>query len=163
MLPCGWSILGLEEQISPIFGLTFMELFEPAVILGIAIGASTVFLAWRHQIIQKKTNSVNVSMNLLKRFEDKDFRDVSDFLATDKTPSDDWDKENELLKLMNYFEDMGLYEDEGVLKIKHIIQMHRDTLRLIKENKHTKKLLEEHRKKDPKFYYIFLTKLLEKV
>lgn len=153
----------LEAEISPIFGLTLMELVEPAIIIGFAIGISSVIIAVIQHRSQQKTTSVNVSMSILKRFEDDDFRITSDFLATGKVPSDDWDQDHELLKLMNYFEDMGLFANDGVLKIKHIIQMHRDTLRLIKENEHTKKLLETHRKKDPKFYYIFLTKLLTKV
>jgi len=153
----------LEEEISPILGLTFMEIVEAVAIIGTVIGISTTIITVQQHLSQKKATSVTVSMSLLKRFEDKDFRDVSDFLALGKIPHDGWDRDNELLKLMNYFEDMGLYSDEGVLKIKHIIQMHRDTLRLIKENEHTQKLLKEHREKDPDFYYIFLTKLLKKV
>ena len=101
-------------------------------------------------------------MQLLRRFEQDDFRKISDFLASGNEPHD-WDRRHELLKLMNCFEDMGLYESEGVLKLKHIIQMHRDTLRLIKSNKHTKSLLDEHVKCDPNYYFTFLTKLLEKV
>ena len=133
------------------------------MIIGFAIGIASVIIAVVQHRSQQKTTSVNVSMSILKRFEDDDFRNTSNFLATGKRPSDDWNQENELLKLMNYFEDMGLYANEGVLKEKHIIQMHRDTLRLIQKNEHTKKLLKEHREKDPKFYYIFITKLLKKV
>lgn len=153
----------LEAEISPILGLTLLELVEAVAIIGTVIGISTVIIAVQQHLSQKKATSVTVSMNLLKRFEDKDFRDVSDFLALGKISSEGWARDDELLKLMNYFEDMGLYSKEGVLKIKHIIQMHRDTLRLIRDNEHTKRLLKEHREKDPEFYYIFLTKLLKKV
>jgi len=161
VLPFGCSITGLEAQLSPIFGLTFMELFEPALILGIAIGGSTVFLAWRQQIIQKKTTSVTVSLEMLKRLQEKDFRDTVEFLASGNIPYDNWNKDIEIEKLLTHFEDMGLFKEEGVLTAKHIKQMHGYTLGLIKENLDAQRIIKIWNDKKPEYYFIFVKKLLE--
>ena len=50
-----------------------MELVEPAIIIGFAIGVSSVIIAIIQHRSQQKTTSVNVSMNILKRFENDDF------------------------------------------------------------------------------------------
>ena len=152
----------LEGYISRIFGLTLLELIEPALILSVVIGGTALYFAWKQQQFQKKITSVNISMEMLKRFREDDFRTTVRFLKTGKTSDDKWDKDTELLKIMNHFEEMGLFEKEGMLDMDHIKQLHGHVLNLIKNNEHSKMLFNEWRIKDPDFYFIHLAKLLEK-
>ena len=138
-----------------------MELFEPAIILGIVIGVSSLFMAWHKQRISNKTTSVTISLEMSKRFKEKDFQNTIEFLYSGEKPDDSWDEKIEIEKLLTHFEDMGLYEDEGVLKMKHIDQMYRDTLIQIKKSKIAQDIIKESQKKDSEFYFIFLKKILE--
>ena len=140
-----------------------MVLAEIGVILGIIVGGLATLIAFQQHKSQRKTTSVNISMEMLKRFSDSDFRSTIQFLKSGIIPNDNWDRDRELLKLMNHFEDMGLFEKDGVLEMNHIKQLHGHVLNLIKTNEHTKRLRKEWSDKDPDYYFVFLKRLLEKI
>jgi hypothetical protein len=112
---------------------------------------------------QSKTTSADVSLKMVERMRDKDIRDSIKFLETGNLPSADWDMDHELRVLMDHFEDMAMFEEEGVLDIQHILQMHGYVLRLIKSNSETQKIIQHWADQDPLFYYIFLRRLLKLV
>ena len=140
---------------------TVMDIADPAwavVLVSAAIGGSTVVMGLYHGRIQKKTNSANIAMKFVERFEQDDFRITSDVLAGE-TPPDGWDEEAEIEKMMNCFEDMGKFEKDGTLLKDHIIQMHRDALVLLQESGRSKKIFDKYREKDSEFYYTNLNRL----
>ena len=137
-----------------------MDVADPAwavVFVSAFIGGSMLITAWYHGRVQKKTNSANIAMKFVERFERDDFRITSDVLAGE-TPPDGWDEEAEIEKIMNCFEDMGKFEKDGTLLKDHIIEMHRDALVLLRDDSRSKKIFEACRKKD-RFYYAHLDRL----
>ena len=128
-----------------------------AVIVSAVIGSSTLGTALYHGHIQKKTNSANIALKFIQRFEQPDFRVTSDVLSGLPAP-DGWDADAEIQKMMNCFEDMGKFEKDGSLRKDHIIEMHRDTLVLLRDNTRSKHIFEKHRKEDG-FYYVHLNRL----
>lgn len=154
----------IEEHIiiSPIFGLTLLEWVDSTLILGIIIGAASIIISWSRHKSAKLTASVSISLEMLKRFRDDDFRTTIDFLKTGKHP-EKWDRDRELLKLMNHFDEMGMFEKDGVLLKQHITEMHGHVLKLLSNNPYSKKLFNEWRKKDPDYYFIHLARLFNDI
>lgn len=154
----------LETQISPIFGLTLLGMLEFVAILSIIISGVAFGFSIHNHIIAKKTTSAKIMLEMSKRMERQDFRDTVEFLHLSKKPKDDWNAEIEVEKLLTYFDDMGLYESEGILKIEHIDQMHRYTLELLKQHDLVKKILKKYEEKEKEkneeaFYFVFTKKL----
>jgi len=132
-------------------------------VLGIAIAGITI-IALTYQIrMQRKATSASVSLEMLKRMRDDDFRDTVKFLKSGTVPKSGWDKDLELLKFLNHFEDMAMFEEDGVLNFEHIKQMHGHILKLIKSNADTQRLIKKWSDEDPNFYFIFLRRLLNSV
>ena len=154
----------LETQLNPIFGLTFMQIFEFTVIFAIIISISGLIFTGYHRRIQYNIASAKILLDRLNRLEQKDFRITSDFLdGIDPPKNIQWNQRQEIIKFLNYFEDLGLFVDQEIVKSEHIIQMHRDTIRVIKENQHAQKIIQEYQKKDKDYYYVFLSKLFKKI
>ena len=132
-------------------------------VLGIGIAGITI-IALTYQIrIQRKATSANVSLDMLKLMREKDFRETVKFLKSGNVPNNQWDRDLELTKLLNHFEDMAMFEEDGVLDLEHIRQMHGRVLKLIKNNVHTKRIIKEWSDEDPNFYFIFLRRLLNSI
>ena len=110
--------------------------------------------------MQKKTNSINIALKFITRFEQKDFRITSDILAG-REPSCEWDKDAEIEKMMNCFEDMGKFYADGALSLDHIIELHRDTLCLLMTNVDSNRIFQSYRVRDPSFYYRHLDSLFQ--
>ena len=140
-----------------------MELFETTIILASVFTIIGFIFTLYHRRTQYNITSAKILLERLNRLEQEDFRITSDFLDGIEPPNKDWDQRQEIIKFLNYFEDLGLFVDQKILKQKHIIQMHRDTIRVIKNNKHAQEIIAELQKKDKEYYYIFLDKLFKKV
>ena len=124
-----------------------------------ALIISLAFSLYGHYVA-KKTTSAKILLEMSKRMEQQDFRKTMKLLHSEEKPDKDRDEQIEIERLLTYFEDMGLYEDEGILKIKHIDQMHRYTLKLLKKDDRVKKILEKYSDgDDADFYFVFVKKL----
>ncbi len=143
--------------------LNLLNMIDTALILSGTIGCIALIFARLQHVHQKKTTSVNISMEMLKRFREDDFRKTVRFLNTNELPNDKWDKNKELLKLLNHFEEMGLFEKDKLLSTDHIVHLHGHVLKLIKNNECAKKLIRDWKSKRPDFYFIHLSRLLRKI
>ena len=141
-----------------------IEIFG-SILVAIAIMASigvNVWLSLRYQRKQAKVDAAKLALEMQRRFMEQDFRDTVKFLKTGQEPSE-WDKDHAIRKMMNYFEYMGMFEDEGVLKWTYVEHVHGHVLKMLKTNPDSKRLLDEWVKKDPKFYFFYIRKMFDKL
>ena len=145
--------------------MTLLELSEFAVVIGIIIAGAGIGFTAYHRRIQYNITSAKILLDRLNRLEQEDFRITSDFLDGIEPPkaNTEWNQRQEIIKFLNYFEDLDLFVDQKILKLEHIIQMHRDTIRAIKQNEYAQEIIKKYQKKDSDYYYIFLHKLFKKV
>ena len=121
-----------------------------------------MYLSLRYQHKESKINTVRLVLHMQKRFTKTDFRNVVKFLNTGEKPTE-WNKDLEIRKMMNYFEYMGMFENDGVLEWKYIKCVHGHVLNKLKTHPDSKRLLEEWVNKDPKFYFIYIRKMFDKI
>lgn len=125
-----------------------------------AILIVTAIALWKQISKQTKATSANLSLEMLKRMREEDFRDTVEKILKDQPQTCN---RRDLDRLLNHFEYMSLFEDDGSLDIQHIIHMYGAVLKKIKDNVFIQEIIQESVKKDPNYYYIHLRELLKKV
>jgi len=108
---------------------------------------------------QTKATSTDILLRTLDRVREPDFKDTIGKILNDKSTECD---DVEIRKLLNYLEYIALFEDDDVLDMNHIYQMHGAILKKIKTDKHVQKIMKEVIAKDPNYYYTYLRRILEK-
>ena len=137
------------------------ETWAVAIAIGASIAAN-VLVARYIQHKQTKVDAARFALEMQKRFIEPNFRNTVKFLKTGKEPTE-WDKDQEIKKMMNYFEYMGMFETDGVLKWKYIDHVHGHVLKMLKVNPDSQKLLDEWVEKDPTFYFVHIRKMFDKI
>ena len=144
--------------------MTLIEILG-SIIVAIAIAMSiivNIYLSLRYQRKQTKVDAARLALDMQKRFMEQDFRETVKFLKTGVEPSE-WDKDKEIRKMMNYFEYMGMFEKDGVLEWKYIESIHGHVLKMLKTDFDSKRLLDKWVKKDPKFYFVYIKNMFDKI
>lgn len=132
-----------------------------ACVIALSIGVN-IWLSLSYQRKQAKVDAARLALEMQKRFMEQDFRETVIFLKTGKEPPK-WDKDHAIRKMMNYFEYMGLFKDGDVLKWEYIEHVHGHVLKMLKTHPDSKRLLNEWVKKDPKFYFVYIRKMFDKI
>lgn len=109
---------------------------------------------------QTKATSATLSLEMLKRMREEDFRDVVEKILEDKPENCN---SRDFNRVLNHFEYMALFENDGTLDIEHIIHMYGTVLQKIKTNPFIQKRIQEVVDKDPDYYYVHLRDLLKKI
>lgn len=142
------------------------NLMEASYVVAAAIAASigvNIWLSLKYQKKQAKTDAARLALEMQKRFIEPDFRITIHYLKTGKAPPE-WDKNREIQKMLNYFEYMGLFEKDGVLKWDYIKNIHGHALKLLKNHKDSKKIIDEWVEKDSKkSYFVYIGRLFNKL
>jgi hypothetical protein len=120
----------------------------------------TAIALWKQIHKQTKATSANLSLEMLKRMREEDFRDVVEKILQDQPEKCN---RRDLDRLLNHFEYMALFEDDGTLDVTHIEHMYGAVLKKIKDNKFVQDIIQESVKKDPNYYYVHLRNLLKKI
>ena len=138
-------------------GLSFFEIITFIATFSI-IGITILAL---HTQIKKeaKSTSADVTLKILERFREDDFRDTTKKILNDKSNECD---DKEIRKLLNYFEYIAIFEEDGVLVFEHVEHMHGAVLRKIKQDEKIQGIIQEYVDKDPNYYFTYLRRLLEK-
>ena len=151
----------MVTEISPVLMDSIMEAsYVVAGAIAVSIGVN-IWLSLKYQKKQAKTDAARLALEMQKRFTEQDFRNTIHYLKTDKAPSK-WDKNREIQKILNYFEYMGQFEKEGVLKWDYIKNMHGHALKILKNHEDSKKIIEECTK-DSKSYFVYIQRMFDKL
>ena len=156
----------MPTDISPIFGLTLLELAETAVITGALIGiagsgivAGVVFLVnWLNLRHQKKISSVNVSLKMLEYWEPAKhevFSAMVELVYNHKV------KENNphIRSYLGIWEDIAVLCNNGTIQKTHVSEFFKVDLQAIRCDKVVYGYLKE---KHTKTVYNNLWNLIEK-
>lgn len=167
MLPSGWSVLGLEEQISPIFGLTLLELVEHIAAAGIGIAIVSSIFAMGALIVsaiqikkQSKVSSANLILELVKPWRQKDFQKLLNEIANHDITKYD---EGELEKLLNQLEDIATFWKDDTLSEIHVKEFFGSNLKTVRDDKFIQDFIKKWASKNSDYYFVNLRELIKKV
>lgn len=158
MLPFGWSILGLEEQISPLFGLTLLELVELISIISIVGVFLTGFFLYISTVKKSKTESANISIKMLEMSQAPKYQTVFEKLREKKTL-----EEQEIKDILRYYEYVAEFAKDNVITYDHILHIHGFNLKGLYNNKQVRKYFEDARKNRSNYTFINLYDLFLKI
>jgi len=103
--------------------------------------AGITVIALHYQIKkQTKATSTGILLKTLDRVREPDFKDTIGKILNDKSIECE---DVEIRKLLNYLEYIALFEDDGILDMNHICQMHGAILKKSKTDKHVQKIMSE--------------------
>lgn len=135
----------IEAEISSITGFNLVESIELATFVAVGIAVISLIVTALKTRKQTKIDSAQLSLELIKRVREKDFAEIIDKIFDEK--SKDCDNIT-LERLLNHFDMIAKFEEDGIIEIDHIIQIYGGLLRKIKTDSHIQLLL----KKDEKLF-----------
>lgn len=115
-----------------------MEAVEIATIVGIGIAGISLIVTAVKTKKQTKIDSAQLSLELIKRVRDKDFAEIVDCIFDKKSKECD---QVTLERLLNHFDMMAKFHEEGLLDVEHINQIYGGLLHKIKEDTHIQTIL----------------------
>ena len=124
--------------------------------IGIGIAGITIIALHTQIKKQSKTTSSDVLLKTLERVREPDFQDTIRKILADQSEECE---DIEIRKLLNYFEYVAVFEDDGVLELNHIIQMHGAVLRKIRNDEYVQNMINNLVNDNPKLY-TYLRRLL---
>lgn len=160
----------LEGEISPIFGLTLLELAELVTIativsgiaaaIGVILSTITIIRSRLENIHQNKVSSANLILELLEPWRKEEFQK---FLAEVADPKITTYDEVKLEKFLNQLEDIATFWKDGTLTEIHVKEFFGSNLKNIQDDKFIQDYIKKWNDKNPKYYFVNLKKLIEKV
>ncbi len=158
----------LEEQISPIFHLTLLELAEHAILTGIGIATVGILIAMGTLLInaiqikkQSKISSANLILELNKPWGNN--TDFKLFLAEISNPNVTKYDETKVEELLNQLENISIFWKDETLTENHVKEFFGSNLKTIRDDKFIQIYMKKWTDKNPDYYFVNLTKLLKKV
>ena len=120
----------------------------------------TIIALWTQIRKQSKATSATLALEMLKRMRDEDFRDVVEKILNN-TP----EKCNslDLDRVLNHFEYMAVFEEDGILEMNHIKEVYTPTLLKIKESPFIQNKMQGMVSEKPDYYFTHLRRLLQNI
>lgn len=152
----------IATELSPLFGLTFMELVTIVAISTIISGAAATFALIVTAIKSTKDSKVS-SANLIMRFLDTLREDRFKQLWRDIVNLKKKEYDPEILSpYLNTFEEIAVFTKEKTLDINHVIEFYGSHLKKIRDDEFIKKYIQEKSDKSEGFAFSKLNWLLDR-
>jgi len=145
----------IDGEISPLFGLTLLELVEDFGIIGLSIGVVTAILLYHQFRRTARVHSAQLLVDYVERVLEKN-QPVLDILRARVKDTSKKFEERKVLVLLNGLENIIQFSNDKVLDKKQVLNVIGNTLRRIKNDVEIKKIVEQVRKdtKDKKMYQL---------
>ena len=111
----------LEEEISPILGLTFMAFLDFWSIFALLTAGITVFFLILQNRQQAKIASADLSLRMIDTVRKEDFREILGKIRDGKSSELD---NNQIYKVLNHYEYLAEFEKDGLLDFDHVFNQH---------------------------------------
>ena len=153
----------MVTEISPIFGLSLVELVEHAIIGALMVSIGTLVGVWywnsKQHKLQVKSTSAQLALKLVEKWHnDPLFCAIVFDLATPDMKFPDKDKVNPVLAV---FEDIAILKRDKLLTETHVLEFFgRDIVR-INANDSMRIIIDEYHDRDVKHNYNNLKEMLE--
>ncbi len=154
----------MSIEISPIFGLSLLELAEHAILIGIGIALTASVIAMAGLIIntiqtkrQTKVSSSNLILKLLEPWRKHEFITALSSMHNGKNDT------KQVEKFVNQMEDIAIFWKDKTITDNHAKEFFGANLKFIRDDEFIKNYLKTWIEKNPKYYFVNLTKLLKKV
>lgn len=142
----------LETALSPIFGLTLIELVEHLGIMGLSVGVVTAIMLGIQIRRQRKVDSARFTVDYVDKILEKG-KDVTDTLydrEDDNTKK--FKKEKDVRVMLNGFENTIRFVNDGVIDKKQMLTTLRITLQMLKKDTEVQRIIKEKQKNKPKAF-----------
>ncbi len=150
----------LEAEISRITGLLFVEIIEIVAAIGIVIATSSLIVTAHQTKKRSKVSSANLILELLKPWREEH---VKKLLSEIADPSITQYDEKELSYLLNHFEDIAVFENDGTLSTNHVVEFFGADLKYIRDDKFIQNYIKKWVEKNPNYYFVNLNQLFKKI
>ncbi len=143
----------MHIEISPIFGLTLVELAEDFGIIGLSIAVVTAILLYHQFRRTAKVHSAQLLVDYVERVLEKN-QSVLEILRERVKDDSKKFEERKVFVLFNGLENIIQFSNDKVLDRKQVLNVIGNTLRRIKSDTEIKRIVEQARKdtKDKKIY-----------
>lgn len=157
----------LEAEISTLFGLTLIELVEHVAIgaisiavTGLTIAIASLWVSSKQTANHSKISSANLILELLQPWRKDDFQQ---FLEQLHDPKITEYNEVKLEKFLNQLEDIAIFWKDKTLTEVHVKEFFGANLKTVRDDKFIQNYMKPWIEKNPDYYFVNLTKLIEKV
>ena len=155
----------MVTELSPILGMSLLELAECAVIGALIISTLTLIIVWynsyRQHKLQVKITSAQLVLHFLKYWDDEkhvDFQESLERIHKSKIKKSD----DAILPVLAVFEDIAILWREKTLTDNHVKQYFGNPLRDIRDNEVMQDRIKEESAPDLDFIFVNLRALLLK-
>ena len=160
----------LEAEISPILGMTLLELVEWvafatiaagfAAAVGIGISIYNLITSSNESKKQGKVASANLVLELLKPWRQDEFQKlIDDIYDPTVTEYDERVMEN----FLNHFEDIAVLEKDGTLSTNHVKEFFGANLKAVRDDERIQSYIKKWTDKNSDYYFVNLRELIKKV
>jgi len=149
----------LETEISPIFGLTLVNMVDLLALAGLLTAAFTALYLYISAYRRGKTESAHLSLKLLEMGKNDD-KIINALKKIDSTKKID---DNEAHDLLRYYEFIAEFWKDRVLSYDHVLHVHGKNLKKMYHHNDIKTAFEHSVNEQPKYNYLNLQSLFLKI
>lgn len=131
-----------------------------AAALGIMFSTYTIIKSRYENKHQNKVSSANLILDLLTPWRKEDFQKFIDQINDPNITQYD---EGKLEKFLNQLEDIATFWKDGTLTDEHVKEFFGANLKAVRDDQFIRAFLKKWNDKNPKYYFVNLLKLIEKV
>jgi len=150
----------LEAEISKHSGLFLVEAVEIAVIIASGIAALGLIVTMFRADKQSKIDSASLILELLQPWRKPDFQQLLHQMVDPKTTEYD---ESKLEQFLNHLESIAIFRKDKTLTENHVKEFFGENLKIVRDDKFIQAYMKKYIDKNPKYFFVNLTELIEKV
>ena len=138
LIKYGGSSVSFATKLSPLFGLTLLEMVELISIISIIGVFLTGFFLWLQYKKQSKTTSADISLRMIETIRRDEFRETINKIKENKDA-----QYSEIRRVLNHYEYLASFEKDGILDYEHVIHQHGGNLNMLRKSKNVMKVFED--------------------
>lgn len=131
-----------------------------AAAIGIILSTTNIIKSRYENKHQEKVSSANLILDLLEPWRKADLQKLLNQIADPKITNYN---EGELEKFLNQLEDIATFWKDGTLSEMHIKEFFGSNLKAVRDDKFIQEYIKKWNDKNPKYFFVNLIKLIEKV